>query len=242
MSQQPPQYPHAGPVFDSDEAPTVSLRPSGTYGPPLPPGGDGRAAGPPVGTNTGTNTMAILAVVFAFVFSPLGIAFGIVGRRQTRRTGQRGRGLATVGLALSVLFLVVGVAAAVYLTVFAVQIATSVPIGVGDQPAVSAPADPSGPAPSGPVPTGPAPTGPAGTATVGVTDGDYGPEVPTGALAEQVGVGSGATDVICPGYLPAQIDASTTCAGTVDGQQAQLKTRVTAVAGAEATVDITRVG
>jgi hypothetical protein len=240
MSQQPPQYPHAGPAFPRDEAPTVSLRPSGTYGPPLPPGVGGPVAGPPAGS-TGTNTMAILSVVFAFLFSPLGIAFGIVGRRQTRRTGQRGRGLATVGLALSVLFLVVGVAA-VYLTVFAVQIATSVPIGVGDQPAVSAPADPSGPAPSGPVPTGPAPTGPAGTATVGVTDGDYGPEVPTGALAEQVGVGSGATDVICPGYLPAQIDASTTCAGTVDGQQAQLKTRVTAVAGAEATVDITRVG
>jgi peptidyl-prolyl cis-trans isomerase B (cyclophilin B) len=186
-------------------------------------------------------------MVFAFVFSPLGIVFGIVGRRQTRRTGQRGRGLATVGLALSVVFLVVGVAVAVYVTVFAVQIATSVPIGVGDQPGISAPAGPSGPVPTAPVPSapapsGPVPSGPAGTATVGVTDGDYGPEVPSAALAEQVGVGSGATDVICPGYLPAQIDASTTCAGTVDGQQAQLQTRVTAVAGAEATVDITRVG
>jgi hypothetical protein len=247
MSEQPPRYPNAGPVFHRDEAPTVSLRPSGTYGPPLPPRGGGTAAGPPAGTNTGTNTMAILSMVFAFVFSPLGIVFGIVGRRQTRRTGQRGRGLATVGLALSVVFLVVGVAVAVYVTVFAVQIATSVPSGVGDQPGISAPAGPSGPVPTAPVPSAPAPsgsapTGPAGTATVGVTDGDYGPEVPSAALAEQVGVGSGATDVICPGYLPAQIDASTTCAGTVDGQQAQLQTRVTAVAGAEATVDITRVG
>src|ERR1700712_299751 len=140
MSQQPPQYPHAGPVFPRDEAPTVSLRPSGTYGPPLPPRGDGSAAGPRAGSKPGTNTMAILSVVFAFVFSPLGIAFGIVGRRQTRHTGQRGRGLATVGLALSAVFLVVGVAVAVYLTVFAVQLAASVPFGVGDEPAVSAPA------------------------------------------------------------------------------------------------------
>jgi hypothetical protein len=191
----------------------------------------------PAGPNTGTNTMAILSVVFAFVFSPLGIVFGLVGRRQTRRTGQRGRGLATTGLALSVAFLVVGVAVAVYVTVLAAQIATSVPTGVPDQPEVSAPADPSVPAPTAPVATGP-----AGSATVGVTGGEYGPEVPTTALAEQVGVGSGATDVICPGYLPAQIDASTVCSGTVDGQQAQLRTQVTAVAGSEATVDITRVG
>ena len=91
-------------------------------------------------------------------------------------------------------------------------------------------------------PTGPVPTGPAGTATVGVTNGEYGLEVPSDALAEQVGAQSGATDVICPGYLPAQVDASTVCAGGVDGQQAQLRTLVTAVEGSEATVDITWVG
>jgi hypothetical protein len=106
---------------------------------------------------------------------------------------------------------------------------------------VSEPAEPAEPAAPAD-PTGPVPTGPAGTATVGVADGDYGPEVPSDALAEQVGAQSGATDVICPGYLPAQVDASTICAATVDGQQAQLETRVTAVEGSEATVDITRVG
>jgi hypothetical protein len=115
------------------------------------------------------------------------------------------------------------------------------PSGVPDLPGVSAPADPAVP-PDPAVPSGPAPTGPAGTATVGVTDGDYGPEVPADALAEQVGAQSGASDVICPGYLPAQVEASTVCAGTVDGQQAQLRTRVTAVEGIEATVEITRVG
>ncbi|HWN28849.1 MAG TPA: DUF4333 domain-containing protein [Actinomycetospora sp.] len=210
MSQQPPTHRDAAPASDGQDAPTVSLRPSAS----------------------GTNTMAILSVVFAFLFSPLGIVFGVVGRRQTRRTGQRGRGLATSGLVLSVVFLVVGVAAALWVTVLAAQIAPSVPRDAADQPAVSVPADP----------TGPAPTGPAGTTTVGVTDGDYGPEVPTDALAEQVGAQSGAVDVICSGYLPAQVDASTTCAATVDGQQAQLETRVTAVEGSEATVDIARVG
>jgi hypothetical protein len=228
MSQQPPPtHPRATRTFAEDDAPTVSLRAT-TYGPPpIMPGG---------GRPGGTNTMAILSLVFAVLFSPLGIVFGILGRRQTRRTGQPGRGLATVGLALSVVFLVLGVAATVYLTVLAAQVVSSapgpVPVQVPDQPQVSEPA----------APTGPVPTGPAGTATVGLTNGEYGPEVPSEALAEQVGAQSGATDVICPGYLPAQVDASTVCSGGVDGQQAQLRTLVTAVEGSEATVDITRAG
>ena len=231
MSQQPPPtHPRATRTFAEDDAPTVSLRPSPTYGPPP-------THGPPPtmpggGRPAGTNTMAILSVVFAVLFSPLGIVFGIIGRRQTRRTGQPGRGLATVGLALSVVLLVLGVVATVYLTVLAAQVVSSGPAPVPAQPEVSEPA----------APTGPVPTGPAGTATVGVTNGEYGPEVPSDALAEQVGAQSGATDVICPGYLPAQVDASTVCSGGVDGQQAQLRTLVTAVEGSEATVDITRVG
>ena len=235
MSQQPPPtHPRAARTFAEDDAPTVSLRPSPSYGPPP-------THGPPPtmpggGRPAGTNTMAILSVVFAVLFSPLGIVFGIIGRRQTRRTGQPGRGLATVGLALSVVLLVLGLVATVYLTVLAAQVVSSgadpVPAQVPAQPEISEPAPP----------TGPVPTGPAGTATVGVTNGEYGPEVPSDALAEQVGAQSGATDVICPGYLPAQVDASTVCSGGVDGQQAQLRTLVTAVEGSEATVDITRVG
>jgi hypothetical protein len=232
MSQQPPPYRYAGPGSDGEDAPTVTLRPP-PYGPPPTLHGGSAAVGAP----GGTNTMAILSVVFAFVFSPLGIVFGIVGRGQTRRTGQSGRGLATIGLALSLVFLVAGVAAVVYATVVVAQVASTVPADVVDQPGTSEPAAPSDAAPADQVPTGP-----AGTATVGVADGDYGPEVPSDALAEQVGAQSGATDVICPGFLPAQVDASTVCSGTVDGVSAQLQTQVTAVEGAEATVDITRVG
>ena len=230
MSQQPPPtHPRATRTFAEDDAPTVSLRAT-TYGPP--PTHGPAPTMPGGGRPAGTNTMAILSVVFAVLFSPLGIVFGIVGRRQTRRTGQPGRGLATVGLALSVVFLVLGVAATVSLTVLAAQVVSTGPGPVPALPEVSEPA----------APTGPVPTGPAGTATVGVTNGEYGPEVPSDALAEQVGAQSGATDVICPGYLPAQVDASTVCSGGVDGQQAQLRTLVTAVEGSEATVDITRVG
>lgn len=57
----------------------------------------------------GTNTMAILAIVFAFVFSPLGIFFGVRGRKQTAQTGQDGRKLATIGMWLSVAFLALGI-------------------------------------------------------------------------------------------------------------------------------------
>ncbi len=48
--------------------------------------------------------MAILAIVFAFVFAPLGIVFGIIGRKQTKQKGEGGRGLATAGLILGIVF------------------------------------------------------------------------------------------------------------------------------------------
>lgn len=60
-----------------------------------------------------TNTAAVLALVFAFVFAPLGIVFGLIGRRRTRRTGEGGRGLATAGLLLGTVFTVLGVVAMV---------------------------------------------------------------------------------------------------------------------------------
>jgi hypothetical protein len=45
-----------------------------------------------------TNTMAILALVMAFVFAPAGLILGIVARRQIRRTGEDGDGLALAGI------------------------------------------------------------------------------------------------------------------------------------------------
>jgi hypothetical protein len=59
-----------------------------------------------------TNTMAVLGLVFAFVFSPLGVVFSAIGLGQTRRRYERGRGLAITGLVLSIVLLLVGIAAA----------------------------------------------------------------------------------------------------------------------------------
>ena len=51
-----------------------------------------------------TNTMAILALVFAFIFSPAAIILGHVAKKQIRRTGEQGEGLATAGLWLGYIF------------------------------------------------------------------------------------------------------------------------------------------
>jgi hypothetical protein len=42
--------------------------------------------------------MAILALVLAFVFAPAGLVLGIIARRQIRRTGEEGDGLALAGI------------------------------------------------------------------------------------------------------------------------------------------------
>lgn len=94
------------------------------------PAGLGAPAAPVPPRASGTNVMAILAIIFAFVFSPFGIVFGIIGRRQTARTGEDGRGLATAGLVLGIVFVVIGLATAVTVGVLAAQLTSSVS---GDQ-------------------------------------------------------------------------------------------------------------
>ena len=74
-----------------------------------------------------TNTMAILALVFAFVFAPLGIVFGIIGRRQIDRTGEGGRGLATAGLVVGIVFTAIVVLYIVLVIVAFGIIATNTP-------------------------------------------------------------------------------------------------------------------
>jgi hypothetical protein len=83
-------------------------------------------APPPPPQAQGTNTMAILALIFAFVFSPLGVIFGFVGRSQIKRTGQKGKGLATAGIVLGLLFIVISIVAAIFIVVLAKNIATTV--------------------------------------------------------------------------------------------------------------------
>ena len=63
------------------------------YGPPP---GYGSPGYPPYGRPT--NTTAILALVMAFVFAPAGLVLGIVARKQIRRTGEEGSGLALAAI------------------------------------------------------------------------------------------------------------------------------------------------
>lgn len=51
------------------------------------------------------NALATLSVVFAFVFAPAGLILGHLGLAQIRRTGERGRDRALVGVTLSYVFI-----------------------------------------------------------------------------------------------------------------------------------------
>jgi hypothetical protein len=51
-----------------------------------------------------TNTLAVLALVLAFVCPPAGLVCGIVARRQIRRTGEEGAGLALAGIVVGSLW------------------------------------------------------------------------------------------------------------------------------------------
>ncbi|OBA80330.1 nuclease PIN [Mycobacterium sp. 1164966.3] len=59
------------------------------------------------------NTFATLSVVFAFLFAPAGAILGHLGLAQIRRTGERGRDRAVVGMALSYVFITLAVIALV---------------------------------------------------------------------------------------------------------------------------------
>jgi hypothetical protein len=66
----------------------------------------------------GTNGMAVASLVLSLVWiwglgSLLAVIFGVIGRRQTRETGQGGSGLATAGLIIGI----VGLVGTVLLTV-----------------------------------------------------------------------------------------------------------------------------
>ncbi|MHA6758157.1 DUF4190 domain-containing protein [Streptacidiphilus sp. PAMC 29251] len=60
-----------------------------------------RDDGPPMGTNGWSRWAAICGVV---ALVPLGLGFGLTGLVQTTRSGQRGRGLAVLGIAASVVW------------------------------------------------------------------------------------------------------------------------------------------
>ena len=77
-------------------------------GDPFPPPGYGPPGYPPPGYppqwRRPTNTLAILALVLSFVFAPAGLVLGLMARRQIRRTGEEGEGLALAGIIVGSIF------------------------------------------------------------------------------------------------------------------------------------------
>jgi eukaryotic-like serine/threonine-protein kinase len=68
---------------------------------------------PPMPPSQKTNTFATLSLIFAFLFAPAGAVLGHLGLAQIRRTGQRGKDRALIGLTLSYAFILVAVVALV---------------------------------------------------------------------------------------------------------------------------------
>jgi hypothetical protein len=88
---------------------------------------------PPLPPRQKANTFATLSVIFAFLFAPAGAVLGHLGLSQIRRTGQRGRDRALIGLTLSYAFIVIAVVALVIWTV----------LGRGQEPSSTVAASPS---------------------------------------------------------------------------------------------------
>ena len=72
------------------------------------------------------NTLAWVSVVVAFVVSPVAIVLGVLARKQIARTGERGRGLATLGAVLGSVFTVIGIATTVLVLVLATQVTAAI--------------------------------------------------------------------------------------------------------------------
>lgn len=68
---------------------------------------------PPTPYHPPVNTFATLSLVFAFVFAPAGAILGHLGLAKIRRTGERGRDRALVGIGLSYAFIALAVLALV---------------------------------------------------------------------------------------------------------------------------------
>jgi eukaryotic-like serine/threonine-protein kinase len=96
------------------------------------------------------NKLATLSVVFAFVFAPAGAILGHLGLAQLRRSGQRGRDRALVGLTLSYVFITVAVVALVIWAVAGGEPSGSSTAGTSAAPAPTTTTAPPPPPPPPP--------------------------------------------------------------------------------------------
>ncbi|MDT7761779.1 MAG: peptidyl-prolyl cis-trans isomerase [Mycobacterium sp.] len=83
------------------------------------------------------NAFATLSVVFAFLFAPVGAVFGHLGLSQIRRTGERGRERALVGLTLSYSFTLIAAVVLVIWTVVGMRAGNSSTVATSPPAATS---------------------------------------------------------------------------------------------------------
>jgi eukaryotic-like serine/threonine-protein kinase len=92
---------------------------------------------PPPPPSQKTNTFATLSLIFAFLFAPAGVVLGHLGLAQIRRTGQRGKDRAVIGLTLSYAFILVAVVALVIWMVVGMEAERSPTVEASPPPATS---------------------------------------------------------------------------------------------------------
>src|SRR4051794_5703971 len=93
------------------------------YGPP-PPGYGYPPPYPVYGPPT--NALAIAALVCALTIAPVGLGLGIAARKQIRRTGEQGDGLALAGIIIGAIGTGIYVLVIVVLIIFWLTLASSV--------------------------------------------------------------------------------------------------------------------
>ncbi len=84
-----------------------------------------------------TDVFAILGLVGAFVFAPAGIVLSAIGLSRIKRDGSQGRGLALAGLIISIISILIGVIALIFVVVVGTTAANSIESAAGEAVASS---------------------------------------------------------------------------------------------------------
>jgi hypothetical protein len=68
-----------------------------------------------ISTENKTSVLAIISLVFAIIFCPVGLILSIVALVKIKKTKQKGKGFAVAGLVISIIFLLLAVAAGAFI-------------------------------------------------------------------------------------------------------------------------------
>jgi hypothetical protein len=104
----------------------------------------------PVAPEAPLNTLSWVSVVVAFVVSPVAIVLGAISRRQIARTGERGKGLATTGIALGIVFTLMGIVSTIMVLSMVTTVTYTPAPAPAPAPVAAAPSSAAAPAATDP--------------------------------------------------------------------------------------------